>query len=148
MPALLSLVAPQVVFTTCGATSNDKVGTMATPDFHCMMASSNGTIFRLTGLLSPVNPPHKGQWRGALMFYMICIWINGWVNNREAGDLKRHHAHYDVIVMGTEFRSTHKYLQVCLHSGLPVVRRIGTVYTNDVRLDYGHRSIVSSYTNV
>ena len=26
-------------------------------------------------------------------------WINGWVNNREAGDLRRHRAHYDVIVM-------------------------------------------------
>ena len=25
--------------------------------------------------------------------------INGWVNNREAGDLRRHRAHYDVIVM-------------------------------------------------
>ena len=29
----------------------------------------------------------------------ICAWINGWVNNREAGDLRRHRAHYDVIVM-------------------------------------------------
>ena len=48
---------------------------------------------------SPVNSPHKGQWRGALMFSLICIWINGWVNNRKAGDLRRYHAHYDVIVM-------------------------------------------------
>ena len=38
---------------------------------------------------SPVNSPHKGQWRGALMFSLICLWINGWVNNREAGDLRR-----------------------------------------------------------
>ena len=44
-------------------------------------------------------PGHKGQWRGALMFSLICALINGWVNTREAGDLKRHHAHYDVIVM-------------------------------------------------
>ena len=48
---------------------------------------------------SPVNSPHKGQWRGALMFSLICIWINGWVNNREAGDLRRYRAHYDVTVM-------------------------------------------------
>ena len=47
----------------------------------------------------PVNSPHKGQWRGALMFSLICAWINGWVNNREAGDLRRHRDHYDVIVM-------------------------------------------------
>ena len=50
---------------------------------------------------SPVNSPHKGQWRGALMFSLICPWINGWVNNREA-DLRRHRAHYDVIVMTLE----------------------------------------------
>ena len=39
---------------------------------------------------SPVNSPHKGQWRGALVFPLICTWINGWVNNREAGDLRHH----------------------------------------------------------
>ena len=43
--------------------------------------------------------PHKGQWGGALMFSLICIWINGWVNNREAGDLTPHRTYYDVIVM-------------------------------------------------
>ena len=48
---------------------------------------------------SPVNSPHKGQWRGALMFSLICVWINVWVNNREAGDLRRHRGHYDVNVM-------------------------------------------------
>ena len=47
----------------------------------------------------PVNPPHKGQWRGALMFSLIYAWINGLANNHEAGDLRRHHAHYDVTVM-------------------------------------------------
>ena len=47
----------------------------------------------------PVNSPHKGQWRGALMFSLISAWIDGWVNNGEAGDLRRHLAHYDVIVM-------------------------------------------------
>ena len=48
---------------------------------------------------SPVNSPHKGQWRGALMFSLICAWTNGWVNNRDAGDLRRYCAHYDVIVI-------------------------------------------------
>ena len=46
----------------------------------------------------PVNSPHKGQWRGALLFSLICTWINGWVNNRETCDLRRHRTHYDVIV--------------------------------------------------
>ena len=49
---------------------------------------------------TPVNSPHKGQWRGALMFSLVCTRINGWVNNGEAGDFRRHHAHYDVTVMG------------------------------------------------
>ena len=48
---------------------------------------------------SPVNSPHKSQWRGALMFSLICAWINGWVNNCEAADLRRHRTHYDVTVM-------------------------------------------------
>ena len=48
---------------------------------------------------SPVNSPHKGQWRWALMFSLICAWRNGWINNGEAGDLRRHRAHCDVVVM-------------------------------------------------
>ena len=48
---------------------------------------------------SAVNSPHKGQWRGALMFSLICAWINGWVSNRKAGDLKWNRAHNDVSVM-------------------------------------------------
>ena len=48
---------------------------------------------------SPVNSQQKGKWRGALMFSLICSWINGWVNNRKAGDLRRNRAHYDVSVM-------------------------------------------------
>ena len=52
---------------------------------YSMMTSSNGNIFRVTG-------------RGAMMFSLICAWINGWVKNRYAGDLRRHRAHYDVIL--------------------------------------------------
>ena len=48
---------------------------------------------------SPLNSPPKGQWRGALMFSLICTWINDWVNNGEAGDLRRYRTHYVVTVM-------------------------------------------------
>ena len=48
---------------------------------------------------SLVNSLHKGQERGTLMFSLICTQINGWVNNREAGDLRCHRTNYDVIVM-------------------------------------------------
>ena len=47
---------------------------------------------------SPVNSPHKGQWRGALVFSLICARINDWASNREAGDLRRYRALYDVTV--------------------------------------------------
>ena len=38
--------------------------------------------------------PYKGQWRGALMFF-ICTWTNGWGNTRNAHGLIRHRAYYD-----------------------------------------------------
>ena len=47
----------------------------------------------------PMKSLHKDQWRGALMFSLIYVWINDWVNIREAGDLRRYRGHYDVIVM-------------------------------------------------
>ena len=46
---------------------------------------------------SLMNSPHKGQWRGALMFSLALT--NGWVKSREAGDLRRHRTHYDVTVI-------------------------------------------------
>ena len=69
-----------------------------------MMTSWNGNIFRVTGHLCGKFTgdrwiPHNGQWRGALMFLLICTWIKGCANNRQAGDLRRHRVHYDVIVM-------------------------------------------------
>ena len=48
---------------------------------------------------SPVNWPHKGQWRRAFMFSLICASVNAWVNNLKTGDLRRHRAHYNVSVM-------------------------------------------------
>ena len=68
---------------------------------------------------SPVNSPHKGQRRGVLMFSLICVWINGWANNRAAGDLRRYRAHYDVIVMQREFQDIIPdyggTISICLH---------------------------------
>ena len=48
---------------------------------------------------STVNSPHKGQWRGALMFSLIYAWKDGWGNNQDA---RRHCTHYDVTVMQEE----------------------------------------------
>ena len=65
----------------------------------------------------PVNSPHKGQWRGALMFSLICVWINGWINNREAGDLRRYGGHYDAIVMCDAYRD----MFICIVMEIPSV---------------------------
>ena len=46
--------------------------------------------------------------------FFICAWINRWVNSREAGDLRRHRAHYDVIVMSSIW--TGNNLHVCIYS--------------------------------
>ena len=71
---------------------------------YTMMTSSKN-IFRVAGLLFVefTGHPHKGQWRRALMFSLICTWTNGWVSNRDAADLRRHRAHYDVTVMSRPF---------------------------------------------
>ena len=42
---------------------------------------------------SLMDSPHKGQWHGALMFSLICTWMNGWANNWNASDLRCHGAH-------------------------------------------------------
>ena len=75
--------------------------------FAYMMTSSNGNIFHVTGPLwgaihrSPLNSPHKGQWRGALMLSLSCAWIHGWANNGEAGDLRRYRVLDNVTVVST-----------------------------------------------
>ena len=50
---------------------------------------------------SPVDSPHKGPWLRSLMFPFTCGWTNGFENNRDAGDLKRHRTHFDVTVTCT-----------------------------------------------
>ena len=69
-----------------------------------MMMSSNGNNFRVNDHLckeftGPRWIPHTKASDTELWCFFICVWINGWVNNGEAGDLRRYRAHYDVTVM-------------------------------------------------
>ena len=70
-----------------------------------IMTSSNGNIFRVTGSLCGEFTGHrwipctKSSDAELWCFLWFAHWINGWVNNREAGDWRRYRAHYDVIVM-------------------------------------------------
>ena len=61
--------------------------------FCSMKTSSNGNIFRVTGLLRGEFTGH--QWSGAFIFSLIYAWAN----KDNVGDLKHHRAHYDVTVM-------------------------------------------------
>ena len=79
---------------------------------------------------SPVNFPHKGQWRGALMFSLIYAWINDWVNNHEAGDLRRQHGHYDVIVMCLQSCFKIKFCRYWIMIKLNTAKRRYVVYMN------------------
>ena len=64
-----------------------------------MKTSSDGSISRVTGYLWCEVTDHKGQWCGSAMFSLIRAWTHIWANNRDAGDLRRHRAHYDVTLM-------------------------------------------------
>ena len=82
-----------------------------------MMTSSNGNSFRVTGHLCGEFTGHrwiprtKASDAKGLMFSLICAWINGWVTNGEAGNLRRHRAHYDVTVIKSgELSSAHNVL--------------------------------------
>ena len=80
-----------------------KPGTLSLSWWRPQMETFSALLALCAGHRSPVNSPYKSQWRGALMFPSICAWTNGWVNNRDAGDLRRHRAHYNVTVMvGTD----------------------------------------------
>ena len=77
-----------------------------------IMTPSNRNIFRVTGSSWRESTghwwilPHVGQWRRALMFSLICVWTNGWANNWDTSDLRRHRVHYDVIVINNHTKST------------------------------------------
>ena len=71
---------------------------------------------------SPVNSPHKGQWHGALVFSLTCVWINGWVNNRETSYFRRFRAHYDVTVIWA-----HKRFPTSTHMLVSIYQQIWTI---------------------
>ena len=81
------------------ATRND-VDKSITPWWRHQMETFSA-LLALCARNSPVTgeSPHKGKWRGTLIFSLICARINDWINNREVGDLRRHRAHYGVTVM-------------------------------------------------
>ena len=99
---------------------------------------------------SPVNSPHKGKWRGNLTFSLICIWIKDWVKNREAGDLRRYGAHYDVIVMfSDDMVSILSHNDMLSKIGSTTTRnKVGMCHYRDVPWESSHhRQLVCSLKN-
>ena len=89
---------PQVITRCCYGCVKTEI--QGTPWWHHQMETFSALLAFVWGIhRSPVNSLHKGQWWRDLMFSLICAWINRWVNNGEAGDLRCHHAHYDVTVL-------------------------------------------------
>ena len=95
-----------------------------------MMTSSNGNIFPrnwpfVRGIhRSPVNSPHKASDAELWCFFFICVWIDDWVNNREADDLRRYRGHYDVTVMnGLEVASSSN-LMICTEYLIYTILRV------------------------
>ena len=70
-----------------------------------IITSSNWNIFRVTGPLCGEFIGHrwiprtKASVAELWYFLLVSAWLIGWVNNCEAGDLGRHRAHSDAIVM-------------------------------------------------
>ena len=78
-------------------------------ELYQMMTSSNGNLFNVPGLLCGEFTGHRwiplttANAAELWCFLWSTPWINGWVNNREAGDLRRHRVHHDVIVMDLNY---------------------------------------------
>ena len=55
------------------------------------------------------------------MFSLIFAWTNNWANNGDAGDLRRHRAHYDVIVMNLSlFVRNDRWIQQHIFNSSPL----------------------------
>ena len=96
---------------------------------------------------SPVNSPHICQWRGVLMFSLICARINRWVNNGEAGDLRRYRAHYDVIVMAinSSFGSILWLVELALKRKF---RHLGEIFVIGCTESFHFDNVTRSLTNI
>ena len=97
---LVATVVPRINWWDHNRVKKNIPGVFWTPWWRHQMETFYAILALCAGN-SPVTGefPTQSQWRGALMFSFICAWLSDWVNNREAGDLRRQWPHYDVTVM-------------------------------------------------
>ena len=97
-----------------------KVTTLLMAWWRNQIETCSALLAFVRGMHKPsVNFPHKGQW-SCTLFSLICAYTNGWVDNRDAGDLRCHRTHYDVIVMGTPIYQRSVLVQVRCELWLPL----------------------------
>ena len=78
------------------------------------------------------------------MFSLICVWINGWVNNGETVDLRRRRAHFDVIVMIATTHQLQYYYDYCWKSSAKELLLFVCLFLVFQRLaNYVHQTIQS-----
>ena len=61
------------------------------------------------------------------MFSLIYAWINGWVNNPEAGDLRRYRDHYDVTVMNDSVALSENPIDLTIIYSDLIIKKINLV---------------------
>ena len=98
---------------------------------------------------SPAYSPHKGHWRGALVFSLTCTWTKVWTNNRDAGDLRCHRSHYGVTVMAYYFTRLkyHRFSTIVWYL-FYVVSITPDYYLKFIHLVLKHRYIPRDYVNI
>ena len=90
-----------------------------------VMTSSNGNIFRVTGHLcgeftGPGEFPAPRPVARSFDDFVDLRLNNGWVNNREAGDLRCYRADYDVTVNANGWEYIHVWIIHCLGIGFTI----------------------------
>ena len=93
---------------------------------------------------STVDSPHKRQWRGALKFSLTYARTNDWTNNRDASELRRHRAHYDVTIMSLLVMDLCDKIQLstsCTHISLNSLSVLCILRKNTLELMFNYKLI-------
>ena len=114
---------------------------------YIMMTSSNSKHFPrywpfvMGTHRSSVDSPYKGS-DAELLFSLICAWTNGWANNRDADDLRRHGSHHDVTLMMSWFSKCRTWGFCSLYQLYPIpVFCIGLVLLVTMKRSRGGRTV-------
>ena len=95
--------------------------------FFSSLALCDGNLSVIVGF------PSKRPVTRSFDIYLICVFTNGWENNREAGDLGHRRAHLDVIVM-----SSKQYLMI-------INSNLSRSFLRTILIEYLNRFVIFSF---